>query len=592
MANRFLEFYNGELTALRQRAGRFAAAYPKIAGRLRLAPDTADDPHVERLIQSFAYTAARVRQKLDDSLPELTDSLLETLYPHYLAPIPSMTVVGFTPDAGLDATTQVPRGTEITSELIEGDRVRFATTQDVPLAPLAITGVRMMAHPFDAPPAPAAATVACLRISLQTTGKATLGELDLDRLRLFLGGPPQDAMALAAMMLQDCTGAALGAHANDPAPLRLPAKALRPVGFDPDTALLPYPQGSFRGYRALTEFAALPEKLMFFDLALPPLPDSSQIELFLYFSTPPSDALRQIGPDAIRLHATPAINLFPARAEPVAFDGTRSAYPLQADVRRLRTRQVHSVRRVTLAHADGRVEPSPPFFHRLTDHQAGGVFWQLRRHGQSDGHAPGATSLAFVDHRNRPRPGRDSTASIEILACNGTLPAQLPFGGGQPRLGLASSLDAVAGISCLRAPTALCPPRDDGDRAWQLLSHLSLNHLSLDGSGAAALRDILRLYDPGDGPEMGQMIDAIDRVETTTGLGRIEGVTVTGTDVTLIFDDGRISAAQAVVFGAVIDRFLGCYTTVNTFTRLTLRLKNRSDVLARFPARAGEEPLI
>ncbi|WP_227271919.1 type VI secretion system baseplate subunit TssF [Roseobacter weihaiensis] len=591
MSGRFHDFYNAELTALRRRAGRFAASYPKLAGRLRLAPDTADDPHVERLIQSFAYTAARVRQKLDDSLPELTDSLLETLYPHYLAPTPAMTVLAFTPDAGLDVATTVPRGTEVASETIDNDRVRFATTQDVPLAPLRIEGLRMMARPFDAPPGPKAAR-ACLRISLRTTNGASLQDIDLKTLRLYLSGPGQEAPALARLLLQHHLGSALAQHADDPDPLEIAPTALWPIGFDPDTALLPYPKGTFRGYRMLTEFAVLPEKFLYFDLALPPLPTRPAAELFLYFDAPADETLRGIGVEALTLHATPAINLFPTRTEPVPFDGTRTAYPLQADARRPRTRLVHSVRRVTLTHADGTDEVCPPFFHRLTDHRSDGVFWQLQRTSEAEGHAPGATSIAFVDHRNRATVRRDSTASVEVLATNGTLAGRLPFGGGQPRLSLVSALDAVAGIACLRAPTTHRGPAADADRAWSLISHLSLNHLSLDAAGAPALRDILRLYDPGDGPEMAQMIDAIDVLETNSGLGRVDGVTVTGTDVLLTFDDSRISAAQAVFFGAVIDRFLGCYTTINTFTRLTLRMKNRTDTLARFEARAGEEALI
>lgn len=592
MSNRFLEFYNAELSALRHRAARFADAHPKIAGRLRLASDVADDPNVERLIQSFAYTAARVRQKLDDSLPELTDGLLETLYPHYLAPLPALTVLGFTPDKGMDGTQVVPRGTEVTSDLIDGDRVRFTTTQDVPLAPVRLTDVRLGGRPFEAPPAPSAASATCLRLTLEPTGRVSLRELGLGPIRLFLSGPGAEAQALARMMLQSLTGLTMAAHAGDENARRLPKTALRSIGFDADTALIPWPSGSFTGYRTLTEFAALPEKFLFFDLHLDRLIETDRLDLYLYFDMPPAEVLKSVGPRSVTLHATPAVNLFTSRAEPIALDGTRTAYPLAADARRPRTRAVHSIRRVTLANGDGSTADSAPIFHRLTDHTRQGTFWHLKRHSEDQGQVAGATSLAFVDHRNVPHAPSDSTASIDILATNASLPRKLPFGGGQPRLTMASPIDHVAGVACLRAPTLMRPAGSDPDRAWQLMSHLSLNHLSLDDSGAPVLRDILRLYDPGDGPEMAQMIDAIDGISTQTGLARIDGVTVTGTDITLIFDDSRIAPGQAVLFASVLDRFFGCYTTLNTFTRLSVHMKDRTDWLARFDARAGEGALI
>src|SRR4051794_33342842 len=95
MSDELLPYYNRELSYIRRLATQFATAHPKIAGRLRLGPDSSDDPHVERLIEAFAYLTARVRHKLDDDFPELTEALLGVLYPHYQAPVPSMAVVQF-----------------------------------------------------------------------------------------------------------------------------------------------------------------------------------------------------------------------------------------------------------------------------------------------------------------------------------------------------------------------------------------------------------------------------------------------------------------------------------------------------------------
>lgn len=590
MANRFFEYYNDELAALRQRAARFAESYPKIAGRLRIAPETSDDPHVERLVQSFAYSAARVRQKLDDSLPELTNGLLETLYPNYLAPYPATSIVEMPPHPMLDAVQIVPRGTEIASEPIEGDICRFRTTQDIHLAPIALSDIKVMSRPFDAPPAPDASAAACLRITITPKSKPRLHEIGLERLRLQVTG--QGALSLARLMYRHCVGIRMGEHSGDAAAVSLPPDALQPIGFEPENALLPASDVGFAGYRILSEYAALPEKFLYFDIALGRVTQKDRLDLYLYFDVPPDDALRRIGDANILLHTSPVANLFSSRTEPVLLDGTRTVYPLKADSRRPKTRQIHSVKSVTLATPSGETTACQPFFNATSDHFAGGVFWQLMRHSDSEGLPPGSTSVAFVDQRRRPAAKDQTTASVEVWATNGELPAQLPFGGGQPKLKLASAIDIVEKVVCLRPTTPLRKPSADHDRAWQLMSHLSLNHLSISTSGVSALRNILRLYDPGDSADTGRLIEAIDDVRCEKGLSKLGGVTVPGTDVTLVFDPQRTDPGEAVVYGAVIDRFLGCYTTINSFTRLTLMLKDRTDILARFAPRAGEGALL
>lgn len=190
MAEGFLHRYNEELLALRRRAARFADAFPKIAGRLRMTGDVADDPHVERLIQSFAYSAARVRQKLDDEFPELTDSLLETLYPHYLSPLPSMSIVRFRPSDTLASVQTVPRHTEILAEPVRGEACRFRTTQDVEMAPIEITGAALSGQPINAPLSPYVGVAGCLRLSIRSLdARKPLGSLGVNRLRLHIPSP-------------------------------------------------------------------------------------------------------------------------------------------------------------------------------------------------------------------------------------------------------------------------------------------------------------------------------------------------------------------------------------------------------------------
>src|SRR5712664_2656127 len=121
MSDALLPYYDRELNALRRLAAEFAATHPKIAGRIRLAPETVDDPHVERLLEGVAYLAARVHHRLDDEFPELTDALLSVLYPHYLAPVPSAMVVQFGCQPDLLGPFQIDTGLALDTEPVRGE---------------------------------------------------------------------------------------------------------------------------------------------------------------------------------------------------------------------------------------------------------------------------------------------------------------------------------------------------------------------------------------------------------------------------------------------------------------------------------------
>ena len=591
MRDGLLEHYAGELRALRHRAAEFAAAHPKIAGRLRLQGGTADDPHVERIVQSVAFVAAGLRQKLDDDYPELTGALLETLYPGYLAPVPAMTITALHPADGMDAVRTVPKGTFLDAGPVAGERIRFATTQDVSLAPIAVTGARLMNRPFEAPPAPSGAR-GCLRLTIERSGKARLTEIDLPRLRLWIAAPQNDAEEVMALVLRGVAGIAVGRHAADDGAARLPRTAIRQSGFDPADALVLTPAGALDGYRLLSERFALPERNLFLDLDLPPLPDPERAEIFVYLAHPPGPLERRIDVASFALHAAPAVNLFPDRAEPVVLDGTRPDHPLTVDARRPRARRVHSITSVTIAEGGGPVHRSHPYFHRLTDRDSQGVFHQLRRRPEGPGQPAGETAIAFVDGRGAAARAVETVASIAVMATNGELPLQLPFGGGQPALRLGSPAEGVRGASCLIAPTAPRRPDTGGERSWRLVSHLAQNHLTFAQEGAGALRGILRLYDSGGDRMTAQTIEAVQDVSTAPAIARLSGITVAGTDVRITFDPSAISEARAVVFGSVLDRFLGVHAAINSFTRLTLRMEGRTDDLIVFAPRAGQEALL
>ena len=586
----FLSHYNEELASLRERAARFARAFPKVAGRLRLTGEVADDPHVERLVQSFAFTAARVRQKLDDEFPELTNGLLETLYPHYLAPIPSMSVVRFQPGPGAAGILKVPRHTEIQAEPVNGESCRFRTTQDVDVAPLRLAAASLAGQPLQAPASPHRGAASCLRLSLRQDGGAPgVGGLGLYRLRLFLAGSWRQASGLAELLLNHTLGIALARHSNDPDPIMLPASCLKAVGFAEEEGMLPYPPSSFAGYRLLTEFFAFPQKFLFFDIEGLDAWEGKDLEIFVYLDESDTSLEQSVSLDDFVVNATPVVNLFRQLCEPITLDGTRTEYRLIPDSRRHNTREIHSVAEASIGERNGTRYSSAPFFGR-TRTATSGVYWQISRSFEDDGTSD--VDISFFDENRRSTGPLDAVASVDTLCLNRELPESLPFGGGHPHLTLVDGIEAIDVVQALVPPTPSVRLDDGNGRNWRLMSHLLLNHLSLADRDGNALKEVLKLYAFRDPPETRQLVGSIAALETRSATARIHAGMVPGTEIALTFDPATIDRPAAYLFGAVLDRFFGLYTAINSYTRLTVYLRGQSRPVARFPARAAERPLL
>ena len=592
----FLDRYNEELGALRRRAGAFARKHPKIAGRLRMTPETVDDPHVERMLQGFAFSAARVRQKLDDDFPELTDALLEALYPQYLAPIPSMSVVRLEPAAALDEVLHLPRGFDVTTEAVRGDRCIYRTAMPLELAPVPVEGAKLQRAPFAAPEATHLKARSCLSIELRTP--IGFGELEGWNPVFHVRGPLGEAARLFEHVRNGTLGVALAPHADvPPAEVAwLSADAIEPVGFEEEEAALPFPPRSFPGFRLLTEFFALPEKFLFFRVRLPRglARFGGRLTLFVYGGPNPDRLIPLVGAETFDLHCAPVVNLFPQRAEPIHVDRTRHEYDIVTDSRFHATREVHSVKRVMLTGGNGRTEEVLPFFGRrpLTAENRAGVFWQHKRIVEEDGIA--ISRLALVDlSLNAATPQDNTVASVDAMCLNRTLPEQLPFGGGQPYLSVSQHADRIARAEMLLAPTPTTR-FDRGDGAtWRLLAHLALNHLALTAGDPELLRDMLRLYDYRGVQETGTLIDALSAVESERGTARLpDGSVVSGVDVSVTFDGDLLDRGQAYLVGSVLSRFLGLYASINTFSRLTVRLSGIVTPVVRFEPRTASEALL
>jgi len=596
-----LRYYKDELTYLRRMGGEFARTYPRVAERLELGRDECADPQVERLIESFAFLSARLQRDLDGELPEITTALLGVLYPQLVNPVPPMTVARFDvdPDQGkLTTGHTVARHTRLFAETGEGQTwCRFRTCYPVTLWPLSVTRASFV-EPWRFNFLDSMTDVASvLRVSLRVTGGGSLEELELKQLRFYLNADPALANTLYELLFCHARGVALMPEGEE-RPVRLPQDSIRPVGFGPEEDVLPYPPQSHRGYRLLQEYFSFPEKFLFFDLDnLDRLRRGSTFDVLFLLDRAPAE---QLGVDAetFALGCTPVINLFQKTTEPIRLDHRSLEYRLVPDKRRERTTEVHSILSVSAAsNADERARRFEPFysFNHAMDGAGHKAFWHSRREHSLNRDIPGTeVFLSFLDLDFRPTSPPAEVVYAHTLCTNRELATQLPAGA-------ALQIEEQApllGISCLAKPTRPTQPPLQGAALWRLVSHLSLNHLSLsEGSDSlAALREILKLYSSSDRPSTQQQIAGVVGLECRKVVRRVgrdawRGF-CRGTEVTVEFDEELYVGSGAFLLAAVLDKFFALYASINSFTQLRAVSRQREGVWKEWPPSAGEKILL
>lgn len=613
----FLRYYWEELLYLRRLGASFARTYPKVAARLELEADESPDPHVERLIESFAFLTARIQRNLDNDFPEIAAELLGVLYPHLVDPVPSMTVVRFDvdPDRGkLTSGFPVPRHTPLFVHADGGAICRFRTCFPVTLWPVELTEAR-----FDSPDrfpfldrAGEVATV--LSLSIETRADP-LHELDMDRLRVHLAGDQILAEGLYELLFNNLLGVVVLPDGEDgePDPARrrhLHPSAVQPVGFAEEEALLPYPPHAQPAYRLIQELFAFPEKYRFMDLVgLDGHGASERLTMHFLFDRLPAPRLT-VSPSNFVLGATPAINLFEKTSEPIRMDHRRLEYRLVADRRREKTTEVHSVLSVSSSAtppgrrgegSDGVREFAPFYaFHHGMERRGQKAYWHARRVLSLYQDVTGTEMLlSFLDLDFKPGHPPVETVFAHTLCTNRALAEQLPAGTELQT----DQVAPVARIVCLKKPTAQISPPLGGQTLWRLVSHLSLNYLSLSSGEESlrALQEILRLYCTNESPVARQQIAGLAALEQRRvarqvgwqeGAGRGDGWRgfCRGLEVTLTFDESLYVGSSAFLFASVLNRFLGLYAPTNSFTQLRIRSLQREGEWKRWPPMVGARP--
>jgi type VI secretion system protein ImpG len=606
-----LPYYERELAFLRQHSRQFAERYPKLAAQLLLSGEGCDDPHVERMIQSFAMLTARVSKKLEDSYPQFTEALLNVLYPHYLRPFPSCSIAHFDHGAGeLSSMPVISRGTELQSRPIKGAVCKFRTAWDLELPPVALADVEF--DPIASAPSEVRLPVganALLSMSINLRGatvEAGIGKLK--RLRVYIDAEPSVAAALRdALFLRTLKIYVAGADGR----WRIADKqVIGEVGYGDDEALIDMPSTAHGAYRYLTEYFCFPEKFNFFDINIAALPSSlhseGRVVLHLALGDLRADSdmsrlLQTLTSQNLRLGCVPVVNLFAQRGDPIRITNRDVSYPVVADARRAYAYDVYaidSVRRVRQTPQGESITEFRPFFslrHGETP-ERNGYYWYAQRDPMLAETSPGyETSLSIVDADFDPVQPKTDVLSLKLTCTNRDLPTLMSVGLASGDLFLEGG-SSVRSIKLLRKPSQPCRFDHRRDGQWRIISHLSLNHLSLSGSGLGAFQEMLALYDLPRSASNRRQIEGLremTQVDKTVWMsGKPFACFVRGVEVRLTLDETSFAGSGLDSFVRCIDRFLGLYVSLNSFIQLVVLSHRTGEELIRCAPRNGDSILL
>lgn len=627
MDPRLLKYYNSELHYLREMGGEFASEFPKIASRLGMDGFDCADPYVERLLEGFAFLAARVQLKIDAEFPRFTQHLLEMVYPNYLEPIPSMAVVQFQPDlteGSLSEGFSLEKDTAIRSQVAKGEQTpcEYRTAHEIKLWPLQIVEAEYL------PTVSGVAnlgvsigndTKAGLRLRLKTTAGLKFNELKLASLPIFLRGHSELPMQLYEQLIGDSLAVCMQPTEK---PYRwqhvVKENAISRVGFSDEQALLKYSPRSFQGYRLIQEYFAFPERFMFVEFnglteAVKQC-ETDEMDWVVLFKRSQAKLINALDPSQFALFCTPAINLFPKRADPIHITQKLSEFHIIPDRSRPMDFEICQVNEVVGTGHDGKSDEKReflPFYQysdeRVFDRQP--AYYSLHRQqrvmsskqvrqGPRSSYIGNEVFITLVDGHEAPY-GKDlKQLSIDTLCSNRDLPLQMPVGGGKTDF----TMQKGAPVQSIRSIAGPTKPRSSNafdNTAWRLINHLSLNYLSLiDASakdGATALRNLLKIYGENSDAAIAKQIEGLFSVHADSIVRRVDTagpiVFARGLEITLNFEESAFAGTGVFLLGAVLEQFLARYVSINSFTETVIRSNDRGEII-RWPARTGRRKSI
>ncbi|MZI93107.1 type VI secretion system baseplate subunit TssF [Vibrio sp. CAIM 722] len=585
------KYFREELAFLKEQGKEFTEIHPQLA---RFLHGRNTDPDVERLLEGFAFLTARLREKVEDEFPELTHSIINMLWPNYLRPVPSMTIMSFSPDKSVSEKQTVARGTQLDSKPVFGTKCHFRTCRDVDLYPLNCFGVHAE-HTREA---------TTISLDMCLNGDISAGDAKLGKLRFYLGGDQYSSQMLYLWLNHYLAKISVEVNGVE---FSLPKNAFSTVGFESEQSLLPYPSNVYEGYRILQEYLSFPEAFHFIDIAglSHALPKNvhGEFKLKISFSkTLPSDV--RVRNENFQLYCTPAINLFEHDADPIDLNGKRTEYRVIPSSRYPSHYEIFSIDSVTgwqdstqsgrRVRGEKRVYSAFESFQHEVERARNRKALYYRSRTRDSIRGDGFdTFLSFVRSDETASIGIDEAVSVKITCTNRLLPLELGIGD------ICEATDTSPPFAAFRnitIPTQCLRPVLDGSLLWTLISNLSLNYLSLLSKDA--LSSVLRAYDfralvDRQAERIGrQRLEGIDKIESKPVDKILRGLPVRGLQSIIYVDQTKFgSEGDLYLFGTVLSHFFALYASINSFHELVVvNITNREKYT--WGTQSGMQPLI
>ncbi|MEA3492671.1 MAG: type VI secretion system baseplate subunit TssF [Campylobacterota bacterium] len=579
MSNKAFKYYfQEELSKLHKLAGEFSREHPAIAP---LLDATTADPDAQRLLEGVAFLTGLLQQKLDKEFPEVTYTLCNTLFPHYLRPIPALSIVEFTPKPSMREMIDIPAGTQLNATPIDGASCSFSTSTPLEIYPLQITQSQHLLE---------SSKRGKLELDIEMLN-TSLSTLKMQKLSFYLNDNYSNASNL--FMLLEHYLEYISILLPDKQSFRVDRELLSCDGFDEECSLFPYPSQSFSGYRVLQEYFVLPQKFLFFTLngleRLYQKSSAKEFKILFHFKPTPLE-LMPLSHNAIKLFCSPVSNIFDSQAEPILLTHTKEMMLIRPTLRYSKQHKIYDVQRVS-SYTQGEHQPKSysPFESFETRQEEKNIYQVHRKRSIVDNQEEIYLQLHYKEHL----PQKKEVLSIDIACTNGSLPERLKLG----EISLHSdNSPELTSFKNIIPCTMQIDANIDEHTLWQLISHLSINLMTL--ADMEAFKQMLTLYmfphsrDKSRVARNKKKLDAIGSfsIESVDRVSR--GYLLKGHRVLIdMRQDYFASLGDLYLFCTIILRFLASYTSINSFVALEVREEITGEVL-RWKPLLGDKRLI
>lgn len=575
MIEELLPYYEKQLQEFGQQSREFASKYPKIAQRLSLNQEQIDDPHIERLIQAFSLISARIDKKLADSYDIFTRSIFEVMFPQYLKPFPACSVVSFEDVNKIKQLTDrqvIPKATTLKAKSTRGVQCEYQTVQDVVLLPIQLKQIKFKTHPSAHMHLNQNATLS-MGFEIFSQKNQLLAQ---ENLPIFLDAISNFPLQVLDSIFKASTSFSIrvGQNSFDI------ANPFEIMGFDELQSVLPIDQHTHHAYRLLMEYFCVPEKFNFLKLKLDFIKyfnlEQSEFELQMHFKLNLNDqaSIRnysELNAANFKLFATPIVNLFKKQAEPQKINHKRMEYPLITDAHHPEYYQAYSILKMNMVREksdqDQVFYPVLPFFAMSHYHQDKvQFFYSLNPEQMKNKHQE--LNYSVISRALEPHATQSDFISTEILCTNRELPYE-SYNKDQNALTLNDSNLARRALM-LKRPSIPYYFEQNKKEQWRIISHLSLNNLSLmKGDAVSHIKELLALYNLSKSKENQIIIDAIKNIQFSTTQKLVESkpfpLFVRGLKVEVEVDAEVFRGHSLYIFSQLLTHVFNLKVNMNSF---------------------------